>query len=242
MAQAYLRYKVLSNKVDHHVVLLVFSPGADLMRDVNVYRGFLGWPNPIPMPRFEIEGEHLKLIKSPYEKAKDFFEDNPQGFNDRYKAFLREHDRFYFVNRYESVPVLRESVFLKLVTIAGRYGFIQNLMEPGSEALRVSKKIFEEMNKDVRQSGSEFVLLLLPDLNYVVKYKKSRWYRERWERIVTAVVGDNMKYIDLMQDLKNIPEGQLDTGYDGGHYGSRSNRLIAELIAKGLSRLQVSQG
>lgn len=239
MGQAYLRYKMLANEVDHNVVLLVFSPAADLMRDVNVYRGFLGWPNPLPMPRFEIEGDHLKLIKRPYEKAKDFFEDNRQGFSNRYKDFLRAHDRFYFVNRYETVPVLRESVLLKLVTLASRYWAIRSLIEPGSEALRVSKRIFEDMNKDVQQSGSEFVLLILPDLNYVMKYKKNQGYRERWERMVPAVVGKNIKYIDLMQGLKDIPEGQLDAGYDGEHYGPRSNRLIAELIAGELSRLHV---
>lgn len=239
MSQAYLRYKMLSNKVDHHVVLLAFSPAADLMREVNVYRGFLGWPQLLPMPRFKMEGDHLKLIKSPYENSKDFIKDNRQGFSDRYKAFLREHDRFYFVSRYETLPILRESVLLKLMTFAGFYWTIQSFMEPGSEALQISKKIFEDMDKDARQSESEFVLLILPDLRNVLKYKKNQGYRERWGRMVSAVVGKNMKYIDLMQGLKDIPESQLDAGHDGEHYGASSNRWIAELIARELPRLKV---
>jgi lysophospholipase L1-like esterase len=238
MCQAYLRYKTVAEEVDHNVVLLGFVPSSDLARDVNVYRGFCGWL-PIVMPRFEIEGDRLKLIASPYKTAEDFFEDNERGFSDKFRAHLRAHDRLYFLDSYETVPIFRDSILLKLIAFINRYVAYKIFGKPDSEAIRVSKKIFEEMNKDAHQSGAEFVLLILPDPRDVMKYKRSEGYRQGWDRTVSAVVEKDIKYIDLMQELKNAPDNQIDTAYDKAHCGPRMNRLIAELVARELARLHV---
>jgi hypothetical protein len=237
--QSYLRYKMLSNEVDHNVVMLGLAPSSDLWRDVNVYRGFFGWV-PTVMPRFEIEGDHLKLIAGLYKNQEDLFEENQRGLSDKLKAHLRAHDRFYFLNQYEAVPIIRDSVLLKLLAVIHRYIASRLLLEPGSEAVQVTKKIIEEMNKDAHRSGAEFVLVILPDSHDVLKYKKNKGYREKWERMVSAVVGKDVKYIDLMQGFKNVPDGQSDTAYDGAHHGPRANRVIAEWIAGELARMHVA--
>jgi hypothetical protein len=190
------------------------------------------------MPRFEIEGDHLKLIPSPYRSSKDFYKDNEQGPSAAFKAHVRAHDRFCFLDRYEVFPILRDSVLLKLIALISRFKVNRDFWDPGSEAVRVSKKIFEEMDKEAQRSGAEFVLLFIPSVSDIAKYRRSQDYRHKWEGVVSAVT-ENVKYIDLMQTFKDAPASDLDTAYDGAHCGPRMNRLIADYITKELGRLHV---
>jgi hypothetical protein len=239
MCQAYLRYKMLADKLDHDIVFLMVLPSVDPVRDVNVFRSFLGWPvRSSFVPRFEIEEGRLKLIPSPYGTVEDFYKDNAQNLSEKFKEYVRAHDRFYFRSKYESIPVIGHSILYKLFAkVSYRWGSYR-LREPDSEAFQVVKKISEEMNRDVQRSGSEFILLFLPTQEDVETYKKSRRYREKWERLVSALVGKDIKYIDLMQGFKSVPENQIDKGNDGIHYGSRANRLIAKLITQEMGRFQ----
>ncbi len=70
MAQAYLRYQRYAGLLEHQGVLLMFVPGVDLWRDINVVRD-LGepWKVRAVMPRFVLEGEGIRLIANPYGSA-----------------------------------------------------------------------------------------------------------------------------------------------------------------------------
>ena len=220
MAQAFLRYQLLNQELDHHGVLLMFVPGVDLWRDVNVVRE-LGepWKVRAVMPRFVLDGEAIRLLENPGIALRDH---------------LRRFDRFYFRVEHEPVPVIGSSLIFRLTVAAwGRYerGKVRRAqLRPGSEALEVSRRIFLEMQKDTTAQAREFVLLVLPTATDLERLRVESSFADRWQRLVSSACEGLRRCVDLMPALSKIPPAAIDLGPDGNHYGPRTNAAIAAAV------------
>lgn len=241
MAQSFLRYRGMRNRIDYDLVLLMFVPTLDLWRDINTIR-FLGedWNIFIVLPRFVLEQGELKLIKSPYEVGSSIFEKNANTISEELKTHLRKYDRFYSRSYYEEPWLIGKSVVYKLFALAFhrlQKRFLQdNLKRVDSEAMQVSKKIFEAMNYEVKRDGKEFVLLFVPIHRDLKKLKADSHFRSYWHEMVSSICGSDLHCMDLSEDLLQVPIGQLGRAYDRMHYGPKGNGLIADAIKKQLKQ------
>jgi hypothetical protein len=99
MAQAYLRYRSLRRQIEYDLVLLMFAPSSDLWRDVNIRRDVGGewWGSYLSMPRFILDVDKFKLIRS-FPPANFFYSEKPApDFEETLKAHLRAYDRLVVV-------------------------------------------------------------------------------------------------------------------------------------------------
>lgn len=228
MGQSFLRYKQVKDKLDYDSALLMFVPGTDLWRDINIRRDIGGgWDTDIIMPRFVIENGELKLIENPFSK-------NEKIVDDDVRSHLRKHDRFYSNSKYEDHFLIRSFITYKILSIT-LYNFQRdrlrrNLRSPGSEAMQVSKKIFEAMNDDLKNAGKQFLLVILPTHNDLERLKQDTSYRHAWGEMVAAICHDDILCTDLSTDLLRQNDDDLDKGYDGTHYGPKANYIISKLI------------
>ena len=154
MGQAYLRFGMLKNQIEFDRVILVIVPTADLWRDINVNRYIGGgWPSYWAFPRFIEQDAALKFIPGPYKSLQSLLDDNRASVSPRLKEHLRKYDRFYLDSWYEPTPVLDNSVMYKLAKVwwsqRKEAALSDQLKQPGSEAMRVVKKIFAAMDKEV---------------------------------------------------------------------------------------------
>ena len=238
MGQSLLRFEAINKQIQFDMVLLVFVPTFDLDRDIGVFR----WG--MVFPRFIIEGEKIKLIKSPYETRTTFYEKNLAGLSEELNSHLKVYDRFFSPPLYKTQPIIGRLVLYKWL-VRKYYNFKTNqlrkhLMQTDSEAIQVTKKIIETMNKEVRENGKEIFPIILPVHQDINQYEKNHGYRVLWNEMSNFICQNNSNCIDLMKDFSVIPQLQLDTGYDGSHYGPKANQFIADLIwkrIKGLTHL-----
>ena len=234
MAQSFLRYGEIKDRLDHDVDLLMFVPSADLRRDIT---GFAPSEGPMAVPRFVITQGALRLIPRPYPDQASLFADNRGAISERLRSFLK-YDRFYFAPEFEQDSVLQYSIIYKLCVTAyyqtrTRY-LLNHLKDQASEALQVSSAIFRAMNEDAGRNGRRFVLVFLPMESDLPRLKTDRRYHEQWQAMVSAACSLGMVCVDLSDNLAALSDSDLDRGFDGTHYGTRTNRFIGETIARGL--------
>jgi hypothetical protein len=244
MGQSLLRYREIRKKIDYDIVILIFVPVADLWRDINTMRslGEEDWEGYEVYPRFVLECGKLSLIKSPYKDQSSLEENNSTALSEELKSHLRKYDRFYFISKYETPWLIGNFLTYKLLARA-YYIMKMNLLEYEtkygpqkiySEAMQVSKHIFIAMDEEAKQEEKGFILVFLPDHYALFKINKSRSYRNSWTKMVSSICGSGLYCIDLADGLTQLPACQIDTAYDGSHYGPKMNRKIAELISNHL--------
>jgi hypothetical protein len=248
MAQSFLRFRATTRLHDYDTAMLVFVPAVDLWRDVNIIRSLAkpSWSSYAVMPRFVVEEGRLTLVKSPYEIGSEVYRDNAHGLSETLRRHLRAYDRFYFRTRYESPPIIGDLVLWKIaatVYFTLRKDILLRSMGVGhvdldSEAVQVSRKIFETMREEVEARGKQFVLAILPEHSGLRKIHRSTRSAENWQRMVSMFCAGRMQCIDVTPALLRIPPGELDRGHDGTHYGPRMNRVVAATVEDGLRRLR----
>lgn len=240
MAQSLLRYRDIKDRLDYDLVVLVFVPSADLWRDINTLRqlGEDGWDLDQVMPRFVLDQGKLRLIRSPYADGASMVQNNSPVISEELRDHLSSYDRFYFKSYYEEPGLLGRTVLYKLIAQAyfnWRKGHLRNsLLAPNSEAMQVSKKIFETMSEEARDDGSRFWLVLLPAHRDLARLERDLSYHDTWDRIVASLCDGEVECIDLSEGFLQASRDQWDQGFDGTHYGPKANRLIAELVGRQL--------
>ena len=243
MAQAFLRYQQNGNNPDYNVILLMFVPDIDLWRDINTVRdlGESGWDFPVVVPRFVIDDGQLRLIASPYRNRAEFYADNGRGLSQGLAKHLAKYDRFYFAFEHEKPTLLGKSVVYKFAETYYRKYLVRNimrhLMDPDAEAVQVSKAIFEAMRNKVERHGRRFVLAILP--GEIWQFRDNPDLVQKWAKMIAAICDQGMPCIDLLGEFRAAPEAELDRGYDGSHYGPKTNRLIAKLVGQHLVAIGV---
>ena len=232
MAQALLRYRQVRRHIKYDLVIVMFVPEADLIRDVNTLRQLLdpGWDMPL-MPRYQLQAGELRLVPPPYEDPLDLHRRNDERLSPELRAHLRAHDRLYFPAKYEHAPVLGQSIWVRLVArarwVAQERDLRDRLMTPDGEAVQVSRMIFETMRRDAAADGASFALVLLPIEHHWWADTVPRRERERWSQMAAAVCGDRMLCVDLLPVLLQAPAGEVDRAFDDWHFGPKMNRRIA---------------
>jgi hypothetical protein len=240
MAQAYLRYQSLADRVEHQAVMLMFVPDVDLWREVNTLRT-LGepWKVQVVMPRFVIEDDSLRLVSSPYSAAGELFRDNRDGLGDRLHGHLARYDRFWIPLEYRPVPILDHLVTFKMAVAAwGRYArgaLRRELREPGSEALEITRRIFGEFERGTADRGRRFVALVLPTGNDLRRFREEADFPAEWAALVKDVCAGPWQCIDLAAPLRQLEPHEIDAGPDGRHYGPLVNRRIAAAVGTAIA-------
>ncbi|MFC1594246.1 hypothetical protein ACFL38_02850 [Candidatus Omnitrophota bacterium] len=243
MCQCLLRYENLKSKIDYDIVMLVFVVSTDLWRDINTLRQLRGWENYPLIPRYCIENNQLKLIKSPYKSYEDLERENANNLSDTLKKHLRTYDRFYSKVQYESPAFIGKLISYKLLAERLHYfqkkSLLDNIMKTDSEAMIVSQKIFEEMNNKAKRDGKKFVLVFLPLKRDVEDYRNNSLFRKKYDKIVSYIEKEDMICIDLMKDFLKVKLSQFDFDYYGIHYGLKTNKIISEILWENLEALKL---
>jgi hypothetical protein len=239
MGQAYLRYTTLKDKLKYDHVLLIFVPIVDLWRNINVSREIgENWDSYMIYPRFIVEHDRLKLIASPYSNLKELADDNRDYIKPKLKQHLQEYESFYFQSGYQPNAILDWSVMYRLykaiLVKIQRHRLLSSIMNPDSEAMLITKKIVEAMDGEVREEGSHFSLVFLPTPWEIKSYSHDKHFNRRWQKMVSFICVRQINCIDLMGYFQKVPLDKLDSGYDGGHYGPVSNKLIADFIMQSI--------
>jgi hypothetical protein len=247
MAQSFLRFRATARPYEYDTAMLVFAPAVDLWRDVNTIRSLAkpDWNSYVVMPRFVVDDGRLTLVRSPYEVGSEVFRHNAHGLSETLRRHLQAYDRFYFRARYESPPVIGDLVLWKIA--ATLYSTVEEHLllrsmgvghvDLDSEAVRVSRKIFETMRDEVEARGKQFVLMILPEHSGLRKIHQYARSAENWRRMVSTFCAGRMQCIDVTPALLSAPAEDLDRGHDGTHYGPRMSRIVAAAVEDGLRRL-----
>jgi hypothetical protein len=241
MAQAYLRYRQLADRLEHAGAMLMFVPAVDLWRDINVVRE-LGqpWKVRAVMPRFVLDGAGISLVANPHGSAEEFEKDVRHGPSPTLRAHLRRYDRFYFPVENESVPVLGRLLSFKIAAAAwGRYarGRLRRAQfEPGSEAAQISRRIFLNVQEESTADARAFVLLVLPTPTDLDRLHDEPEFRTAWEGFVAASCEGIRHCVDLAPALVRVARSEMDLGPDGNHFGPRMNAAIADAVRAALPR------
>jgi hypothetical protein len=241
MGQAALRFMGIRDHIDYDVVLNMFVPGADLWRDINVLRhlGEEGWSLYLLLPRFSLVGDDLTLIRSPYESRSSFIADNNMALSQKTEEHLSAYDRFFFPAKFkEPDALLAKTIIWRLATKVyydrKRRSIRIALTDPASEAMKITKEIFEMMGHYAESDGKTFILVLLPSPPELRLLRRDSKFQQEWNRMSSALCETAKLCIDLGDGMRKLPESLIDSSSDGGHYGPKTNMWIANTIAKKL--------
>lgn len=229
MGQSLVRYRQIRQLLEYDIVLLMLVPELDLWRDINVVR----WG--VVVPRFVLEDGDLKLVAPP--PSDPVHVQDGDCISAELHAHLLRHDRFYLPAAYCSPPLIGRSILYKLAVNAWSKSknrrLRAGLMDPGSEALQVSKAIFAAMQREAEADGAVFRLVILPS--------RHKWralpHVQAWQDMVSFICADGVVCIDLLDVLRHVPVDEIDYAYDGSHYGPGTNARIASAIADALKAM-----
>jgi hypothetical protein len=229
MAQSYLRYLEMRERIGHNIVLLMFVPAVDLWRDVNIRRDVAAywWGTDTLMPRFILDEDRLTLVE-PLDAAESTSAES--RMRPLLWSHLQKYDSFFNEKVYEEPDGLGHSVIYRLGLrqwhIMSNKRYRESLWDPQSEAQRVTREIFRSMGRQVEADGNQFLLVTLP-LSWELE---GNAFADRHERICKSLVNSGVGCLDLMESLRDILPNELDLTYDGSHFGPSTNRIIADLI------------
>ena len=240
VGQSYLLFQRVREELDWDVALFVFVPRHDPWRDVNVSR-WVGdsWPSYIPMPRFVLEGDDLRLVPAPYPKGTDVYRHDWPEASPTLRHHLRAYDYFYDPLLFESPPVVGHLVSWKLLAVwmaerrkaVKRRAIVDDL---DGEAFTLCEHLLLRAQQDAAAAGKEFHVAVLPADGEAPAMRGSEGARQRWARMVGRLQGRGLHVVDLAPALVAAPAGDLDHGADGTHYGPRASAQLANALARAL--------
>ena len=228
--QAYLRYLEDGRQYKSHIVLFGFM-SENINRNVNTFRPFYLHETGIPFakPRFEIKNDKLSLIPNQLSELYDYKRLllYPQvvlsklGINDYY------YQGHYKSNVFDWSPTVQlfkifihyanKKLFKEAIVIIGHYN-------ENSEAFIVTKKIFDEFYNKAITDKSIPIILIFPDKDDVVRYKRNK--EKKYSSLISYFNTRGYKYIDLMDAFENADVEDLFIG----HYSPHANMLVAKHI------------
>ena len=233
MAQSYLRYLEMRDRIGHDIVILMFVPAVDLWRDVNVRRDVAAywWGTYTLMPRFILDEDRLRLVKPLAAAESTSAESTMRSI---IWSHLEKYDSFFNEEVYEEPDGLGRSVIYRLGLrqwhIMSNKRYRESLWDPQSEAQRVTREIFRSMDRPVEADGKRFLLVTLPLTSELEELDEDNTIAERHEGICTSMGASDVGCLNLTESLRDMSPNELDLAYDGSHFGPSTNRIIADLI------------
>ena len=186
------------------------------------------------------------MIKPLYESESELYEKNAGQPSADLLEHLRRYDRFFSEDLHQPSWLTRSTFIGKLVTAAvsttKKRRLLGNLWMPNSEAMRVARQIVLQMSQEVRVDGADFALVFLPTHSDLRELRRHHAFAARWRVMVSWLCGEELRCLDLSEDLVSVAPDTLDRGYDGTHHGPRTNRLIGEFLARRLEGASLDLG
>ena len=239
--QAYLRYLDEGINYSPDVVVLGFMC-ENINRIVNVYRPFYVEKTGLPLtkPRFVRVGNTLKLIPNPHQKLSDY-----QTLLDQTDAVLTEigrHD-FFYQTKYSGqfLDIFRTVRLIKMVSHSllkqGVYDQ-QGIYNTQSEAFQLLLALLEQFYRHARENGSEFLLVIYPELFDVLREKREE--PKRYQPLIDWLDNREYPYVDLMDSIllydSDAPKVEYFFVKSRGHYSPDGNNYAARQILAYLER------
>jgi hypothetical protein len=236
--QAYLRLLLEGYRLEPRVVVMGFAP-TDLGRVVNVYRRFVSNRElPLAKPRYVLGRDgRLDLLPAPIRHASQY---------ERYLAdprLVREfgrHDYWYEPAVYENA-LHDVSATVRLLTglwirVHRRYLDPERLLRDGvfnreSTAFKIQMSLFEQFVSDARARGALPLVVILPDLESVLRRANNR--PPSYMPLLDELRAHRIDYWDLGEAFLTAPPSVKaeDWFMPGGHYSPSGNRLVASWLA-----------
>jgi hypothetical protein len=238
-AQAWLRYRSVAAAVEHQAAVLVLVPGADLWRDVNVIRD-LGqfWNLPRPMPRAVLGDGGLEIVPPPYADPHAYFARNYPVPSRELIAHLERHDRFYLPLRHDTPPLIGDLVLYKIVAAVvssrQRARLMREAVQPGSEAVRVTRAIVAAMEDEATAGGRRFLAVVVPMETEIPRLRDDDAFAAAWRATAAALCDSVATCVDPSHYFTALDPGCLDVSADGTHYGPRLNGALARMVLREL--------
>lgn len=236
MDQAYLRWRRLGKSYKPDVVLFGFQ-AENVNRNVNLLRAFYARGTGIPFskPRFILsENGELRLINSPTLPLKEIphvMANMPAWELSRYESFYdraRYQRRWWHASRLASlaVDVLSD-------TSQARSGRRFDPFQLDGEPARVTLALLEQFRREVRQCGSEFLIVHLPKQSDLLRLLQRRRlaYQQLLERIA-----EEHALIDPQPQLLAAARSESAETLIPRHYSRRGGQIVAEVVAGYLIR------
>lgn len=221
--QAYLRYRAMRERLDPDVVILGLMI-ADIKRNVNVFRTFMGGWTAWTKPRFVVVGDSLELINQPAATPAEVPEMIARGHP------LLERDWWYDPAEWRRDP-LSWSVAYRFA----RARTWRTLDRPSyylydSEPTVVTAKIVEAFARDVEAEGGRFFCLLIPSEPHL-RYDEN----VPWQPLIARLSEAGVEVIDAIPDLRAIAQtpGLFEPR---GHLSRAGNEVLARSVLRALER------
>jgi hypothetical protein len=192
------------------------------------------------MPRYALDGKGIRLIEGPGIRSEDLENDFASSRNPTLREYLRLYDRFYFPVEHEPVLVVGGLLSFKIAVAAwGRYarGRLRRAQfEPGSEAAKISRRIFLKLQEETAARSRQFLLVVLPTATDLDRLQSDPEFANAWQALVTYICAGQHNCVDLVPALRRISADDIDLGPDGNHFGPRANASIAAAVLDALPR------
>jgi hypothetical protein len=96
--------------------------------------------------------------------------------------------------------------------------------------MMITAEIVRAMRADVNGQNRQFFLALLPTERDLLSKGRDHPYWDQWERMVEHLCGQVGDCINLAEEMKDLPPDALDKGYDGTHFGPKTNAIISSIL------------
>ena len=229
MDQAYLRWREQGKYFEPDIVIFGLQP-ENLKRNVNVFRQLLHPSGPaFSKPRFVLIDDELQLLNSPTippEQLMEVFE----NFSDHPLAAYE----FHYQSRSRAARWWSASRFLSIAFEALRNADEEpEIYTPGSEGGELGRAIIDAFADDMRDQGSEFVVLHLPLHYHLASYFSSSPPRRPPYDFLLEHARETYHYISFEEHLE--PSHTEDTHWSPTkHYGPSLHLLLATVVADDL--------
>ena len=169
---------------------------------------------------------------------------------DDYKNFLSnaqyslpkigEYDDYYKYKKYHKSSIFDYSNTVKIFKLLNNGTankltnnkiIIDGKYNENSDAMIVTKKLFDEFYKESLNNNSTPIIVIFPEIGDVIRYKEKN--DKQYSTILSYFDSKGYKYIDLMDAFNNTEVEELFKG----HYSPLANKLVAEYILDYLNNM-----
>lgn len=233
--QSYLRFQHDGLRFQCHVVLIGYM-SENIYRNINRYRPFY-YPDtgvPLGKPRFDLQGNRLKLISNPMEDLEDY-----RALLHRPQEVLRRIGvgDYYYENGYtrsfaDWLATVRLS---KMFTLAVRVRLspdrvtANDVYNRNSRAFAVTKQIFREFYGHAQSTGAIPLILIFPNREDVARAEQR--LVPRYQPLVETLRTGQLEFIDLGPLFSGLADRHsIDELFGGTHYSPLANRYVAGFL------------
>lgn len=232
--QALLRYRSVREKIDVDEVWFGLLP-ATLVRLISCYRPTLRryTPTVATKPRFELDGAGTRLIPHAARSAADLVRivRDPARFAEVAAAdgYARRWPSAYSAALSHPAHWFATTRLLLTYLERGGRDWEQHLRASDGPCFKLAERILGMFAEEVRATGAQFRVLILPDYDSLLPAVASD---QPWTRLVTALEDAGIEVFDTAPALRRANVTEIaDYWATNGHYAKGCNGVVAAALA-----------